>query len=360
MTYNLENVILNDVLCFLSTIRDSQAHDDIVAIAVAFYKSEVIKQAKEKLFEICNEKLIARRSTREHPNPSVPDLKDVLDLFIKMEGKNFVLPKFVANSYASMPPQSGFVGIAHMIGSLRDEIAALKTELSQIRENRDKDIKSLEDICDVKQDIKDIKIILSVRPAPLVTPNNENITTTNKQNNCASSKEIKTAPMEENDKSAPPRLSYLDAFRSKPGPFAGEGQRKNYNYGSGSSPNKNIVKSRNEQERRKAAPYANTSGTSGNYYNRSNPTYNSKIYDIYIGGCNVACQSIDAVRYCNSITKGEIINCVELETRSGLYKSYKITLNLNDREKLLTYNYWPRGIIVRKFYNSRGRNNIQQ
>jgi hypothetical protein len=348
MAYNLENTIANDILCYLSTSRDSQAHDDIVSIAVAYYKPEVIKQAKEIFFKICNEKLTSRRATREHPNPSVPDLKDILDLFIKQEGKNICLPSFVANSYASMPPQSGFIGIARVIGSLRDEIASLRTELSQVRENRDKDIKSLEDISDVKQDISDIKIILSVRPMPLIAPENEIKTATNNEINSASINEYNTAPIENKDNSSPPRRSYLDAFRSKPGPFAGEGRRKSYNSGSA-----------NHQEEIKSPKYFTyTSGTTGKYNRMNNSSYEPKLYDIYIGGCNVGCESMDVIRYCNSITKSDIIKCVELETRSELYKSYKVTLTVDDREKLLAFDYWPRGITVRKFYNSRARNNI--
>ena len=55
----------------------------------------------------------------------------------------------------------------------------------------------------------------------------------------------------------------------------------------------------------------------------------------------------------------DVIECSELETKSVRYKSFKVTLTENDRDKLLVHEYWPVGIVVRKFFNPRVRNNSQ-
>ena len=37
------------------------------------------------------------------------------------------------------------------------------------------------------------------------------------------------------------------------------------------------------------------------------------------------------------------------------YKSFKVTLLISDREKLLNPEIWPEGIICRKFYRPRAK-----
>ena len=83
------------VLCYITTARDALSKDNIIANVVAYYTSAVIFEAKEKIFEECNERPIKRKSTTEFPNPSVPNVKDILDLLDKVEGK-ITIPQFVA------------------------------------------------------------------------------------------------------------------------------------------------------------------------------------------------------------------------------------------------------------------------
>ena len=45
--------------------------------------------------------------------------------------------------------------------------------------------------------------------------------------------------------------------------------------------------------------------------------------------------------------------CETLVSRNENSKSFKVTLNLVDRQKLLSPDVWPEGIICRKFYSSR-------
>ena len=257
-----------------------------------------------------------------------------------------------------MPPQMGFIGLARMIGSLRDEVASLNIELTQVRETREKDIKSLEDISDVKQDINDIKIMLINRPMPEAASQKEN-KTVQKSVNKTAQKNLKKIPSDNEDNNTvlagrefpdAPKMSYADAFRSTPGPFAGEGLRRNFNVKKSSG-----GKLRQEENGKNRS--TNTISSRDNVNINNNLACAPRLFDIYIGGCNVASESADVNRYCKSITNNDIINCVELETRSEFYKSYKVTLTVNDRATLLSYDYWPQGIIVRKFYNSRGRYN---
>ena len=77
-----------------------------------------------------------------------------------MENKSFLFPVFVAGSYNSLPPSAGFESLAAVMWSLRDEILALRTEVKELRENSQKDIRCLEDVGCVKQDVADIKTLM--------------------------------------------------------------------------------------------------------------------------------------------------------------------------------------------------------
>ena len=114
MSYELINAVYNDVLCFLTTQRNSYKNNEIQTIAVAFYSHDAIKEAKEKIYSICQpkEKMKFRKVSKGYPNPASHDVQDILDLIVKMEGKNFLLPDFYAKS---LPPQIGFLEIARMM-----------------------------------------------------------------------------------------------------------------------------------------------------------------------------------------------------------------------------------------------------
>ena len=162
-SYDLPNTVINDLLCFLTSARDSLSHDNIIVNAVAFYKSDSIKSAKEIIFRMCDERNIARKSSASNPNPSVPDVRDILLLLEKVDEKSVSIPDFVAQSYASLPPACGFEALASVMCALRDELAAVRTEISELRQNTVGDKVSLEEISCVKQDVSDIKRILNSR-----------------------------------------------------------------------------------------------------------------------------------------------------------------------------------------------------
>ena len=47
--------------------------------------------------------------------------------------------------------------------------------------------------------------------------------------------------------------------------------------------------------------------------------------------------------------------CQLLASKNENSKSFKVTLKLNDRQKLLSSEVWPEGIICRKFYSPRNQ-----
>ena len=73
---DLKNTILNPVLCYVSSARDSFSQENIILSALAFFKPADVLKAKDII--IAKEKQITRRPCTDHPNPISADLKDIL------------------------------------------------------------------------------------------------------------------------------------------------------------------------------------------------------------------------------------------------------------------------------------------
>ena len=156
----LSNAILSDVLCFLTSARNTLTSDQIILNATAFFKDESIIKSKEMLFEIAGERPIKRKACQSQPNPAVANLDDMLQLLEKLEDKSFQLPSFVVNNYMSLPPNAGFEGLASVMCSLRDELASLRSEVSELRKFNEKDARALGNVESIIQDVSEIKTLI--------------------------------------------------------------------------------------------------------------------------------------------------------------------------------------------------------
>ena len=86
--FDLENTLVNDVLCYISTARASLSRDKFVVNALAFYSD--VRRAKDKIFDIFKEKSVKRKACSSHPNPTAVDLEDIYPILEKMEGTKFL------------------------------------------------------------------------------------------------------------------------------------------------------------------------------------------------------------------------------------------------------------------------------
>ena len=85
----------------------------------------------------------------------------------------------------------------------------------------------------------------------------------------------------------------------------------------------------------------------------SNNVFKSAIKsaDIYVGNCDVGVTINSLTSYILDELGIKIDNCEALENRNPKCKSFKISVNLKDRQKLLSSEVWPEGIICRKFFS---------
>lgn len=77
------------------------------------------------------------------------------------------------------------------------------------------------------------------------------------------------------------------------------------------------------------------------------------VFDIYVGRCDINVEESDIMKYIKSNLEIDIKSITKLKGRSMYSNSFKITLDSEYKDKLLNEEFWPSGIICRKFYNNR-------
>ena len=78
-----------------------------------------------------------------------------------------------------------------------------------------------------------------------------------------------------------------------------------------------------------------------------------KNVDLYIGNCGLEVTTDDLSNYISEQASVNVNACEQLVSKYDHYISFKITLNIKDRAGLLEPEFWPEGIVCRKFYNPR-------
>ena len=149
----MSELVINDILCYISTARNSKTDDSIIQCCLPFYSISRIKEAKALLFKYTSDRPKSRRGDNLQKN----EITDILDLFRKCEETNTDLPKFVSESYDSMPPTSGFELIGNTIVSLIEEIQTLRDEIKIIKDSSIRENILIDDTTHIKTDLMDIK-----------------------------------------------------------------------------------------------------------------------------------------------------------------------------------------------------------
>ena len=360
---------LNPVLCYITSARNALSKDNIIANAVAFYDGSVIYAAKETIFGKCDERPLKRKSSAEFPNPSVPNVKDILDLLDKVEGKKN-LPLFVADKYNSLPPNN-VEALAPVLCSLRDEISAMKNEVAQLRKlNSELTANQVENSC-VQQDIAEIKLMLrnvektqqtrsyndvvvngKTKPKRNHNANSDNSRLNNSQsavssqdNGILDSTILQVRPQQQRVQDQ--ASTSLQARNLQEDPEIGQETESN------GQNNEWMVASRNRRRTQaRRGGHVTGSRTSTSTLNGAD-----RVFDLFVGGCKCDTTTEDITNYCKDL--GVDLKKVEiLESKSEWYRPFKLSMLQNHRDILLKAESWPQGIFVRKFYKARnGRNN---
>ena len=147
---SINDAVIDCVLCFISSARQSYTEAALTSLCLSFYSSEKITAAKKVLFS--------------RNGKARSDLTDILTLFNKNEQSGVHLPKFLADSFDAMPPVSGYEILAEHIVDLLEQVGDLKEKIKTLNEAAVA-LKST-DAIDIREELHDIKTILMSRPPP--------------------------------------------------------------------------------------------------------------------------------------------------------------------------------------------------
>ena len=358
---DLKNTVLNDLLCYVSTARNALSQDNIAMNALAFYSPEAVKMAKETICKIAGEKNIVRKSCADHRNPISADLKDIYACFEKVENNNIEMPKFVAEGFSAFPPV-GFENLAPILCALRDEVSALRVEVSQVREANINDQRALNSANIVAQDVTEIKAIVHRALSTVTAQTSSGEASVAQMENVHSNpaRNIDTAPRNSQIhpvSNEPTNASQSDGFTQVNNrPYANALRRNGLSV---NPARRQSLAQTNATEGRQAMQQMN--GNRRRTVIRGTRTADlsiasneERIFDVFVGGCGHNSTEDRIKTFCSEsdVTPKK---CEALRSASEWSKSYKLSVKLSDREKILDASFWPEGVFVRKFYRPRRR-----
>ena len=333
--FELENAVLNDVLCFLSTSKNVLKRDAIIAQAVGYYKDSDIREAKKIIFTIVKETPIARKSCQSHPNPSVADVEDILNLFDKLDRNKFLLPNFVAGSFSALPPFTGFDYLAGVICSLRDELYAVREELQQLRNCNEKDVKSMEDILTVKEDLRDIKQMLVSKVVIKASKDEEQ--TLHGMENQRDERTTEAVRVDSFPSSSTCNFAQVTAAgKEKTSNMQSQGEGSQ----SAQSAQRSSIAARNPsvlrtQESVRPPHSRQRNYTLGSRTNCSKSFGAPRVCNLFVGGCSLETTESDISGHCSEL--GVVLSeCENLATKAGWYKAFRIVADDSKRDDLLS------------------------
>ena len=152
---------VNNILCYISTARHAKTDEQILQYCLPFYDLNDIREAKDILCKLSNE----RNTKRRGDNSKTTEISDILDLFRKYDDTNISIPKYVADSFNAMPPTAGYDLLSPLLVSLIEEIQNLKEDMKNFKDvNTTNDIILNDsvlikgDLIDIKSSLRDLKL----------------------------------------------------------------------------------------------------------------------------------------------------------------------------------------------------------
>ena len=382
MPDDTSNIVINNLLCYISTARHAISKEQIISCCWSFYDLNIVKEAKEILFAANNDKPVRRRGDVALKH----ELEDIYDKFVKYDECNIPLPKFVADNYSAMPPTSGYELIGSTIVNLINEIAALKEEIKEVKNNNFlndilcNDVKNMkDDIMEINNNMRNLKMQFFEKEIRRLS----NVETLKKCNDIESF--TSSAPtLSQFDHGSSAEAHPLSSSNSEPSPLNLDVNTRTFDCSYSDATKRNVSLPRHSMAKNTMINYKSaeivSSSSRGNQpdedgfqlvskNNRKNKSkygiVGNKVtgsikcairnYDLYLGNCDLDIEENDIIKYVKDECNIDILYCNQLSTSSEYSKSFKLTTSLNDRDILLNPELWPKGIVCRKFYNSKSK-----
>jgi len=95
------NVVIDNILCFLTNKIGLLGTDTIVKLCTDTYSDDEIRKAKDTLFDLCADDSTSRFIRRQGPKMSVQNIEDMVKL---LQEKGQDIPVFVVQNLSKLPP----------------------------------------------------------------------------------------------------------------------------------------------------------------------------------------------------------------------------------------------------------------
>ena len=366
---NETNYVVNEVLCFISSALDSKTTDYIIGNCLPFYSQIKIREAKDLLCTLINEKPTRRRGE----NAIKLELSDIIEIIRKCHEEDLKLPTFVTTTFNSLPPSPGFETMGAVLVDLMDQITCLRNEIKLIKNTAANEKILMDDTAMIKDDLNFIKDrIKSFQPQ--IDELYVNRLHKEKDISLVSEKSISPLEIEKfeqfldnydlgNKKTfdpSAPSLSQLtqgDSYATVSARPPVLRPSSHLKANETTKPEKTFDQNKQPDgfiEVRKRRRNTGIIGTKKDNTSTNIKSANRQL-DLYVGNfdSSIACETISEYVSVNNDIK--VFDCIEL-TSNKYFKSFKLSVGSNDRDKLLVSNLWPEGIICRKFYSKINKN----
>ena len=131
------DIVIDNLLCFLSNKIDTMTTDVLVRLCVTTYDEDEIRKSRDTLYELCES--AGRMVKRQGPKMKEQTIEDVIKI---MHEKGHEMPKFAAHDLSRLPPVSfdsiDVSALLHRMERTATEVHLLKDALSQqVKVNED-------------------------------------------------------------------------------------------------------------------------------------------------------------------------------------------------------------------------------
>ena len=124
----MSDIIINNVLCYISSARHSLPEDNIIIVVKSFYSFDKIKEAKDVIHDLCQ----IKGKRRKADDKISSEIKDILTA-LKNRDNAITLPRFVVDQHDGLPPNSGFLAVARNMETLMTSNESLMLEIQQLQ-----------------------------------------------------------------------------------------------------------------------------------------------------------------------------------------------------------------------------------
>lgn len=399
-----DEVIIDNLLCFINSAKDDYPKETLKDVAFAFYSHEQIKNSKTTLYNLLKKDITWRRD----PDKKRKDLGDIIESHEELTtGRNRW--KFLCNSYKGMPPL-GMEMIAPLLINLTTEVTKINEYLPKVLDMKSEVLNTADTVRQMRIDLTDMRgkftsavsgmeeatkdiateevsIINDLRtfrmsigasgfpdfseghldkgqPDDGVSSVPDDVATAG-----ASADVFGEIPNLERDF---PRLvtdrdteavsggnnSLLTAMDAS---FSQALQKKTKSQEKIQANLGSKLTSLSTHEKSRLNTAVRKSGSTGfrGAKKHENSAFRAvkRTADVFLGRVSTDATENDILDYVKNNFSVTVTKVEKLQIKTDLYNAFKITVFLVDREKLFNSELWPEDVIVNKFFNRSKRNN---